>query len=179
MLTVGDKLPPFSLKAVTSLDVGKEFSTLTQDSFPGKWLVLFAWPMDFTFVCPTEIAEFGRRQRDFAERGAQVLGFSTDTEYVHLAWRQHHPDLKALPLPHARRHQARAVAGARHPAQEEGVALRATFIVDPEGTIRYASAHDLAVGRNVDEVLRTLDALQTGALTPCNWQKGDKTLDAA
>jgi alkyl hydroperoxide reductase subunit AhpC len=176
MLTVGDKLPEFALQAVTSLDVGKEFTTLKQSSFPKKWLVLFAWPMDFTFVCPTEIAEFGRRNTDFAERGAQLLGFSTDTQFVHLAWRQHHPDLKSLPFPmlaDTKRELSQAL-GILH--KQEGVALRGTFIVDPEGLIRFASVHDLAVGRNVDEVLRTLDALQTGALTPCNWKRGEKTL---
>ena len=99
MLTVGDKLPPIALQSVVSLEPGKEFKTIDQASYPGKWLVLFAWPMDFTFVCPTEIAEFGRRNRDFAERGAQLLGFSTDTHYVHLAWRQSLPALKALPFP--------------------------------------------------------------------------------
>ena len=179
MLTVGDKLPPFALQAVVSREPGKEFTTLRQDSFPGKWLVLFAWPMDFTFVCPTEIAEFGRRHADFAERGAQLLGFSTDTHYVHLAWRQHHPDLKTLPFPMLAdtKRELSTALGVLHP--EDGVALRATFIVDPEGVIRFASVHDLSVGRNVDEVLRTLDALQTGELTPCNWRRGEKTLDAA
>ena len=179
MLTVGDPLPPFSLQAVTSLEFGKEFTTLTHQSYPGKWLVLFAWPMDFTFVCPTEIAEFGRRNADFAERGAQLLGFSTDTQYVHLAWRQQHPDLKKLPFPmlaDTKRDLSQAL-GILH--KEDGVALRATFIVDPKSIIRFASVHDLSVGRNVDEVVRTLDALQTDQLTPCNWQRGDKTLDAA
>ena len=176
MLTVGDKLPPFALQAVTSLDVGKEFTTINQASHPGKWLVLFAWPMDFTFVCPTEIAEFGRRNRDFAERGTQLLGFSTDTHYVHLAWRQHHPDLKALPFPMLADTKRELSQGLGILHKEDGVALRATFIVDPEGTIRFASVHDLSVGRNVDEVLRTLDALQTGELTPCNWLPGKPVL---
>src|SRR3954465_9719295 len=99
MLTVGDKLPPFSLQAVTSLDVGKEFTTLNQASHPGKWLVVFLWPMDFTFVCPTEIAEFGRRHADFADRQAQVLGASTDTHYVHLAWRRDPAARRPLPFP--------------------------------------------------------------------------------
>jgi lipoyl-dependent peroxiredoxin subunit C len=179
MLTIGDKLPPFTLQAVTSLDVGKEFAALNQSSFPGKWLVLFSWPMDFTFVCPTEIAEFGRRFGDFAERNAQLLGFSTDTHFVHLAWRQHHPDLKSLPFPMLAdtKRDLSQTLGILH--KEDGVPLRATFIVDPKGVIRFASVHDLAVGRNVDEVLRTLDALQTDQLTPCNWKKGDKTLSAA
>ena len=98
MLTVGDKLPGFSLQAVVG-DKVAEFKRIGSDSFPGKWLVLFLWPMDFTFVCPTEIAEFGRKSRDFAERGAQVLGGSTDSHFVHLAWRKDHPDLRELPFP--------------------------------------------------------------------------------
>ncbi len=179
MLTVGDKLPPFALQAVTSLEPGKEFTTVNQSSYAGKWLVLFAWPMDFTFVCPTEIAEFGRRNGDFADRDAQVLGFSTDTHYVHLAWRKDHPDLKALPFPMLAdtKRELSAALGILH--KEEGVPLRATFVVDPNGVIRWASVNDLSVGRNVDEVLRTLDALQTDELCPCNWKKGDKTLEAA
>jgi lipoyl-dependent peroxiredoxin subunit C len=177
MLTVGDKLPRFNLKAVVGSEQGKEFSDVTQDSFAGKWLVLFFWPMDFTFVCPTEIAGFGKRNQDFADRDAQVLGASTDTHYVHLAWRQQHPDLKDLPYPmlaDTKRELSQAL-GVLH--REEGVALRATFIVDPEGTIRWVSVNDLSVGRNVDEVLRVLDALQTDELCPCNWQKGQPTLE--
>jgi peroxiredoxin (alkyl hydroperoxide reductase subunit C) len=99
MLTVGDRLPDFELQAAVSLDTGKEFQRLTHQSFPGKWLVLFAWPMDFTFVCPTEITEFGKRHADFADRDTQVLGMSTDTHFVHLAWRRDHDDLRSLPFP--------------------------------------------------------------------------------
>src|SRR5258708_21347782 len=99
MLTVGDRFPAFSLNSVVSREPNSEFKTLTQSSYPGKWLVVFFWPMDFTFVCPTEIAEFGRREKDFAAQGAQVLGASIDTEYVPLAWRCQHPDLKKLPFP--------------------------------------------------------------------------------
>src|SRR5690242_19893567 len=87
MLTVGDTFPSFKLQAVVSRDKGKEFTEINQGSYPGKWLVVFFWPMDFTFVCPTEIAEFGRKAGDFADRDAQVLGVSCDTHYVHLAWR--------------------------------------------------------------------------------------------
>src|ERR1700760_4240387 len=99
MLTVGDKLPNFDLLATVSLDKGKEFQRINNKTHEGKWLVLFAWPMDFTFVCPTEIAEFGRRNGDFADRDAQVLGMSTDSHFVHLAWRKDHADLKSLPSP--------------------------------------------------------------------------------
>src|SRR5688572_2942355 len=99
MLTVGDKLPPFRLQAAVSNEPGKEFLEIHEASYDKKWLVLFAWPMDFTFVCPTEIAEFGRRDGDFKKRGAQVLGMSTDTHYVHSAWRREHPALRELPFP--------------------------------------------------------------------------------
>lgn len=179
MLTVGDRFPGFNLKAAVSLEPGHEFQDITHASYPGKWLVVFFWPMDFTFICPTEIAEFGRREAEFRQRGAQVLGASTDTHYVHLAWRRQHPDLQDLPFPmlaDTRRELSEAL-GILH--KHEGVALRATFIVDPEGIIRWASVNDLSVGRNVDEVLRTLDALQTGELTPCGWAPGKLTLGAA
>ncbi len=179
MLTVGDEFPRFALTSVVSLEKGREFAELTGESFPGKWKVLFLWPMDFTFVCPTEIAEFGRRNADFADRDAQVLGASTDTQYVHLAWRKDHPDLKTLPFPmlaDTKRELANAL-GVLH--KKDGVPLRATFIVDPDGIIRHVSVNDLSVGRNVDEVLRVLDALQTDELCPCNWNKGDPTLEAA
>ncbi len=179
MLTIGDQLPSYSLQAVVSREAGKEFATLTQASHAGKWLVLFAWPMDFTFVCPTEIAAFGKKDRDFQDRDAQLLGLSTDSHFVHLAWRNNHPDLKDLPFPMLAdtKRELTSALGILH--KTDGVALRATFIVDPTGAIRWASVNDLSVGRNVDEVLRTLDALQTDELCPCNWKKGEKTLSAA
>ncbi|HSZ82600.1 MAG TPA: peroxiredoxin [Polyangia bacterium] len=179
MLTIGDKFPPFDLQAVVSLDKGKEFEQVTTTSHPGKWKIVFFWPKDFTFVCPTEIAAFGKANRDFLDRDAQVLGVSTDNEFVHLAWRKSHPDLKNLPFPmlsDLRRDLSQAL-GILHP--QAGVAMRATFIVDPENVIRFVSVTDMDVGRNVDEVLRVLDALQTDELCPCNWQKGEKTLEVA
>jgi len=178
MLTIGDRLPHFDLEAVVGERVA-EFKRISDHSFPGKWLVLFLWPMDFTFVCPTEIAEFGRKNRAFQERGAQVLGGSTDSQYVHLAWRKDHPDLRELPFPmlaDVKRELSQAL-GILH--KQDGVDLRATFIVDPDGVIRFASCNDLSVGRNVDEVLRVLDALQTGELTACGWRRGDATLKAS
>ncbi len=179
MLTVGDTLPRFNLQSVVSLEKGREFQDITSETFTDKWLVLFYWPMDFTFVCPTEIAEFGKRNRDFQERNAQVLGASTDTHFVHLAWRKSHDDLRALPFPmlaDTKREMAEAL-GIIH--KQEGVALRATFIVDPQGVIRWASVNDLSVGRNVPEVLRVLDGLQTDELCPCNWERGQPTLQVA
>jgi peroxiredoxin (alkyl hydroperoxide reductase subunit C) len=179
MLSVGDRFPEFKLQSVVSLEKGKEFREITHESFPGRWRVVFFWPMDFTFICPTEIAEFGRRNGDFQDREAQVLGASTDTHFVHLAWRRDHEDLRQLPFPmlaDTKRELSQAL-GILH--KQDGVALRATFIVDPDGVIRWASVNDLSVGRNVDEVLRVLDALQTDELCPCNWKKGEATLQVA
>jgi peroxiredoxin (alkyl hydroperoxide reductase subunit C) len=179
MLTIGDQFPTFTAKAVVSLDRGKEFTDLSDQSFDGKWKVYFFWPKDFTFVCPTEIAAFGKLNPEFSDRDAQVLGVSTDNEYVHLAWRNQHPDLKTLPFPmiaDLKRELSQALGILD---KQEGVALRATFIVDPQGVIRFVSVNDLSVGRNPAEVLRVLDALQTDELCPCNWQKGDTTLNAA
>jgi lipoyl-dependent peroxiredoxin subunit C len=179
MLTVGDRLPPFDLTACVSLERGQEFKQITDQDHAGKWKVLFFWPMDFTFICPTEIAEFSRREPDFADRDAQVLGASTDTHFVHLAWRRHHDDLRDLRFPMLAdtRRELSTALGVLH--KQDGVALRATFIVDPDGIIRWASVNDLSVGRSVPEVLRVLDALQTDELCPCNWQKGEATLVGA
>lgn len=176
MLTVGDKFPAFNLKATVSREKGKEFTQAKNETYKGKWLVVFAWPLDFTFVCPTEIAEFGRKDGDFKDRDAQILGLSHDSEFVHLAWRNQHEDLRDLPFPMLAdtRHELTTALGIRHP--QSGVPLRATFLVDPEGVIRHVSVNDLGVGRNVDETLRTLDAFQTGELCPCNWQPGEETL---
>ena len=179
MLSVGQKLPAFKLKATVSNDLNTAFTDLSQDSYQGKWLVLFAWPKDFTFVCPTEIAEFGRLNKDFADRDTQVLGLSTDSEFVHLAWRQHKEELNKLPFPMLAdvKRELTTALGILDP--EEGVAQRATFVIDPEGIIRFVMVTDLNVGRNVQEVMRVLDALQTDELCPCNWQKGQDTLKVA
>ena len=179
MLTIGDKFPAFKQKAAVSLEKGKEFRDVSDADYKGKWKVVFFWPKDFTFVCPTEIAAFGKRDRDFQDRDAQVLGVSTDNEFVHLAWRNTHPDLKNIPFPMLSdiKRELSGALGIIHPT--DGVAMRATFIVDPEGIIRYVNVTDMDVGRNVDEVVRVLDALQTDELCPCNWQKGQPTLTAA
>jgi peroxiredoxin (alkyl hydroperoxide reductase subunit C) len=176
MLGVGEQFPAFSLSATVGIDKGKAFQTITGQDYPGKWKVYFFWPKDFTFVCPTEIAAFGKLNREFQDRDAQVLGGSTDSEFVHLAWRQNHADLKDLPFPMLAdiKRELCAALGILDP--KEGVAQRATFVVDPENIIRFVSVNDLSVGRNPQEVLRVLDALQTDELCPCNWQKGDAVL---
>ena len=179
MLGIGRKFPAYSLTGVVSNDAAKAFQPFDQDTHKGKWRVVFFWPKDFTFVCPTEIAGFGRLTREFTDRDAQLLGVSTDSEFVHLAWRKSHEDLKGLPFPmlsDIKRELATAL-GILDP--EAGVAQRATFIVDPEGVVRFVYVTDLNVGRSPEEVLRVLDGLQTDELCPCNWQKGEDTLKAA
>jgi peroxiredoxin (alkyl hydroperoxide reductase subunit C) len=179
MLTVGDRFPDFELQSVVALDPGKEFRTVRSGEHSGQWKVFFFWPMDFTFVCPTEIAEFGRRDSDFGKRGAQVFGVSTDTHFVHLAWRQNHPDLRGLPFPMLADTKRELSTALGILDKQEGVPLRATFVVDPEGVIRHVTVNDLNVGRSVEETLRVLDALQTGELCPCGWKAGEPTLNAA
>jgi lipoyl-dependent peroxiredoxin subunit C len=179
MLTVGDRFPALTLTAVVSGEKGKEFALVNTAGDPGQWKVIFFWPKDFTFVCPTEIAEFGRRYQEFKDRDTQVFGVSHDNEYVHLAWRRNHPDLTNLPYPMLAdlKQELSAAAGVIH--KEEGVPLRATFLVDPSGIIRHVSVNDLSVGRSVEELLRLLDGFQTDELCPCNWQPGQPTLEAA
>jgi peroxiredoxin (alkyl hydroperoxide reductase subunit C) len=179
MLTVGDRLPSFALKGVISTDPKSAFIGVTDKSFEGKWKVIFFWPKDFTFVCPTEIVGFGELDREFQERDAQLLGVSTDSEFVHLAWRKDHQDLRSLPFPMLSDIKRELSLALGILDWQEGVCLRATFIVDPEGIIRFVSVNDLSVGRNPQEVLRVLDALQTDELCPCNWQKGEDVLRPA
>ncbi len=179
MLGVGQKFPAFSLQATVSTDQAKAFQPITESSYKGKWVVYFFWPKDFTFVCPTEIAAFGKLNREFQDRDTQVLGGSTDSEFVHWAWRQNHPDLKNLPFPMLADIKRELCEDLGILDPKEGVAQRATFIVDPEGMIRFASVNDLSVGRNPQEVLRVLDALQTDELCPCNWHKGEAVLKPA
>ena len=176
MITVGAQLPKFQMKATVSTDLNTAFQVLNNEMYRGKWLVLFFWPKDFTFVCPTEIAEFGKLHNEFADRDAAILGASTDSEFVHLAWRNHHPDLKELPFPMLADVKRELTSSLGILDEHEGVAQRATFIIDPTGVVRFVMVTDLNVGRNPHEVLRVLDALQTDELCPCNWKKGEETI---
>jgi alkyl hydroperoxide reductase subunit AhpC len=176
MLGVGDKFPEFELEATVATDPKNAFRRITGKDYKGKWKVYFFWPNDFSYVCPTEIAAFAKLNQEFADRDTQILGGSTDSEFVHLAWRRDHADLKNLPFP--------MLADVKHELcrnlgvldRNSGIAQRATFIVDPDNVIRFVSVNDLWVGRNPHEVLRVVDALQTDELCPCNWQKGDPVL---
>ena len=177
MLTVGDKFPEFEKQAVISLEPGKEFKTLTQkDIQNGKWTVFFWWPLDFTFVCPTEIAAFNEHYDEFVKRDTNLIGASIDSEFVHLAWRTHDKNLKKLKFP--------MLADTSKSLSEElgilektnKVAYRTTYIIDPDGVIQHVSVNGLDVGRSLKEVIRLLDAFRSGELTPCNWEPGEATL---
>jgi alkyl hydroperoxide reductase subunit AhpC len=176
MLGIGKTFPQFNVKAVVSEDLKTAFQDVSNETYRGKWLVVFFYPKDFTFVCPTEIKGFADLNKDFKDRDAQLLTASTDSEFVHLAWRQQKEELRGLPFPMLSDIKRELSASLGILDEKEGVALRATFIVDPDGIIRYVSVNDLNVGRNPKEVLRVLDALQTDELCPCNWEKGQSTI---
>jgi lipoyl-dependent peroxiredoxin subunit C len=178
VISVGSQFPEFEKTAVVSMEKGKEFAKINfkdhQDA--GMWMVMFWWPKDFTFVCPTELAEFNRAAGEFRDRDTMLIGASTDSEFVHHAWRRDHEDLRELQYPMLADTSKSLAEALGILEANEKVAYRATFIVDPHGTIRWVSVYDLSVGRNVNEVLRVLDALQTDELCPCNWEKGQETL---
>lgn len=173
MLTVGDTFPTFASKSC----VGPDPSTLaevTSATIRGKWSVFVFYPKDFTFVCPTELVEFNKKLKDFADRDAVVFGGSTDNEFSHLAWCKSHEDLKQLKYPLIAAQKLAGDLGILDPV--ENVCLRATIIVDPDGVIQWISVNNLNVGRSTAEVLRVLDAIQSDELCPCNWQKGQDTI---
>lgn len=182
MLGIGDQFPEFNVKATADkplddITIDNVFVDVSEKSYPGKWLVVFFYPKDFTFVCPTEIAAFGDLNEEFADRDAQVLGASVDSEFVHWAWRKHQEELRDLPFPLLADVKRELSSALGILDKSEGVSQRATFIVDPDGIIRFVMVTDLNVGRNPKEVLRILDALQTDELCPCNWSKGEQTID--
>lgn len=169
-LKVGHPAPEFKAKAF----VAGEFKDVSLKDFSGKWVCLFFYPLDFTFVCPTEIRSFAEHEAQFRELGCQVLACSTDSEYSHKAWFER--DLKEVKYP--------VLADTNHSIsrdygvlmEDKGIALRGTFLVDPKGTLQWMSVNALGVGRSVEEVLRTLGALKTGELCPADWKPGKATL---
>ena len=179
MLTIGNSFPDFSLTSVTSSKADDAFWPIKKEDILGQWSVIFFWPKDFTFVCPTEIVAFGGLHSEFVETDARVYGASTDSEFVHLAWRQSREDLATSPFPWLSDITRDLSIKLGILDEPSGVARRATFINDPKGVIRFASVTDMSVGRNPEEVLRVLHALQNGELCPANWRRGQDTLAAA
>tara|TARA_Y100001001_G_C7984673_1_gene300698 strand:+ start:541 stop:1104 length:564 start_codon:yes stop_codon:yes gene_type:complete len=184
MLTIGDELPEFEVVGVKPGFMRHEengesaFETITKESFEGKWKVIYFYPKDFTFVCPTEIAEFAKLNDDFADRDAVVMGGSVDNEFCKLAWRREHPDLDKLNQWSFADTNGSLVDGLGV-REESGVAYRATFIVDPHNIIQHVSVNNLNVGRSPKEVLRILDGLQSDELCACNRPVGGETIDLA
>jgi len=183
MLGIGDNIPAFTVTGVkpgfmTHEENGESaFETITENSFPGKWKVFFFYPKDFTFVCPTEIVEFANLNDEFSDRDCVVLGGSTDNEFCKLAWRREHKDLAKLNQWSFADTNGSLTDGLGVRDRDAGVALRATFIVDPNNVIQQVTVNSLNVGRNPKETLRLLDALQSDELCPCNRQIGGDTID--
>lgn len=174
MLTVGDKFPEFKKQAVLA---NKELGEVSSEEYKkeSKWMVMFWYPKDFTFVCPTEIIEFNKNYNKFVELNAVLYGASTDTEAVHLAWRENDPRLANLQFS-LLADTSKSLSEELGILQPEKVVYRATFIVDPEGIIQWVNVNNDSTGRNVAEVLRALEATQTPELTGCNWVPGEATL---
>ena len=181
-ISVGEQFPQFNLKAVdgkpfADINIDNVFIDASNDIHKDKWMTIFFYPKDFTFVCPTEIAAFGDLNEDFADRDTVLVTASTDSEFTHWAWRKHQDELRDLPIPMLADVKRELTTELGILDKNEGVAQRAVFIVDPDGIVRFSMITDLNVGRNPKEVLRVLDALQTDELCPCNWSKGDETID--
>lgn len=172
MSLVTKPAPEFELEGV----IDSEFKAVTLGDYKGKWLVLFFYPLDFTFVCPTEIREFSKRLPEFQEAGAEIITLSVDSKYSHLAWQKEIGQIAYPMLSDITKEVSRQYGVL---LEDEGVALRGLFIIDPEGIVRYELIHDLSVGRSVDETLRVLKALQTGELCPVDWEPGESTLGTA
>lgn len=171
MIQVGQLAPDFTAAAVED---GK-FVDVTLSGYRGQWVVLFFWPLDFTFVCPTEIKAFSSAVDKFAELGSQVLGCSTDSKFSHLAWTESE-SLGKIDFPMVSDFTKSISRDYGILLEDLGAALRGLFIIDPDGVLQYQVVHSLNIGRNVDEVIRVLKALQTGELCPVNWDEGDDTL---
>jgi peroxiredoxin (alkyl hydroperoxide reductase subunit C) len=179
MLTVGDKLPEFKVAVQQGVEKLPAGETISNADFAGKWVVLFWWPKDFTFICPTEIIGYGELQQEFADRDAILVGASTDTDFVHFAWRKSDERLAKLDFPWIADNKKVLAEALGIIEKDAGVALRATFIIDPHGVIQHVQVNGLNQGRNPQETLRNLDALQTDELCPCNWKPGEDVLKPA
>lgn len=157
---------------------GRDFTPLSLDEYKGKWLLLLFYPLDFTFVCPTELVALNEKFADFEKRSCAIVAASTDSVYSHLGWVKADERIGALKYPLLSDITKSIARSYGVLLEDQGVALRGTFLIDPQGLLRFMSVNDLGTGRNIDEILRVLEALQTGQPCPCNWRPGDATLPA-
>ncbi len=171
-LQVGQKVSDFAAQALMG---DGSFKEVKLSDYKGKWLVLFFYPLDFTFVCPTEIQGFNKHYDEIKKLGAEVVAASTDSVYSHKAWTESSLGKIQFPILGDTGHQVAKTFNVLIP--EKGIALRGTFIIDPNGILKSATVNDLSAGRSVDETIRTLQALQSGKLTGCGWKPGEKTLN--
>jgi len=171
-LQVGKIAPDFSAQALVS---DGSFKEVKLSEFKGKWVVLFFYPLDFTFVCPTEIQAFNKHYQEFKKLNIEIIGASTDSVYSHKAWSEN--ALGKIDFPILGDTSHRVAKSFNVLMDDKGIALRGTFIIDPNGILRSAVVNDLPVGRSVEETLRIVQALQTGKLTGCGWKPGEKTLN--
>jgi len=172
MVQVGQSAPDFELEGV----VDTQFKPVKLSDYRGKWVVLFFWPLDFTFVCPTEVTAFSKRVDEFKKLDAEVLGASIDSKFTHLAWKEDIGEINYPMLSDITKQVSREYGVL---IEDQGIALRGLFVIDPDGKLRYQVVHDLNIGRNVDEVIRVIKALQTGELCPVDWEEGLATLGKA
>jgi len=174
---VGQPAPSFDMPSTKNIEKLNE--NVQFDDYKGRWLVLLFYPLDFTFVCPTELTSFSDRYEDFEGIGAAVIGVSTDSVHSHRAWLKTPRDkggVEGLRYPLASDITKTVARDYGVLIEDKGVALRGLFVIDPEGTLRYAVVHDLNVGRSADETLRVIQALQTGGLCQADWRPGQETL---
>ena len=172
-LKINAKAPEFSADVFHNNQVKK----INLKDYKGKWVILFFYPADFTFICPTELGDVASHYGELQKLNTEVLSISTDTTFVHKAWFDHSPTIAKIAFPMVADPTAKICKAYGTYIPEEGLSLRGTFIIDPNGVLKSAVVNDLPVGRSVDETLRTLQALQTGKLTGCEWKPGEKTLN--
>lgn len=169
---VGKAAPDFTLEGV----FGDEFKTVSLKDYRGQWLVIFFYPLDFTFVCPTEITAFNDAYDQFKSMNTEVLSVSVDSVHSHKAWKKELGNMRFGMLSDINKSMSRDYGIL---IEEKGISLRGAFVIDPDGVMKMAVIHDLSIGRNVEEIVRVVQACQTGELCPIGWKPGEKTLGKA
>ena len=177
MIQIDQKAPGFKEKAF----VDGEFKDVSLEDYKGKWVVLFFYPADFTFVCPTELGELAKHHKEIQDLGAEVISVSTDTEFVHKAWHDESETIKQINFPMLSDKAFRVSKAYQTLIEEEGVSLRATFLIDPDGNLKAYEFHNNDIGRSVHEIIRKIQAAKfvkenNGEVCPMNWHPGEKTL---